>query len=128
MAMGAGRSKTFPENAAMLGFLTTESKTPVVHVNTLFHDSWADICKVSVTAIDSMTAQEKMEIRTRTAQRLNLEFMLDFSPYFDCTTEDRSAVADWRTGKALLEPMATAPPWVAVWNRNIRKMVGCWTT
>eukprot|EP00892_Ulva_mutabilis_P003500 jgi/Ulvmu1/1521/UM011_0251.1 len=119
----SGRSKTFPENAAMLGFLTTESKTPIVHVNTLFQDSWVGICKLSGAALDGMTNQERLEIRNRTAQRLNLEFMLEFSPYFDCAAETRTGVPGWKSAKALLEPMATAVPWVAVWNRTVRKMV-----
>lgn len=121
--MSAGRNKTFPENAAMLGFLTTESKTPIVHVNTLFNDSWTEVCKLSVQAFEGMTQQERLEVRTRTAQRLNFEFLLEFSPYFDCPMEDRGGVPAWKSGKALLEPMGAVAPWVAIWNRTVRKMV-----
>lgn len=107
----------------MLGFLTTESKNPIVHVNTLFHDSWADVCKLSAQAEESMTQQERLEVRVRIAQHLNLEFLLEFSPYFDCTAEDRGNVPAWRSKKALQEAMGTVAPWVAVWNRVVRKMV-----
>jgi hypothetical protein len=107
----------------MLGFLTTESHTPIVHVNTLFGDSWALIANVDAAALAAMTALDRSDVRQQTAQRLNTSFVLDFAPYFDSTSEDRAGVPEWASKRAIMEPVADLPPWVAAWNRVLRKLV-----
>jgi hypothetical protein len=107
----------------MLGFLTTESKTPIVHVKTLFSDSWATICKMPASAVAGLSLQDRADVRVKAAQRLNMDFLLEWSPYFKSDAEDRSTCPAWRTSTAINKPLADAPPWVAVWNRIVRKMV-----
>jgi hypothetical protein len=115
--------KCFQENPSMLGFLTTESTTPMIVVNTLFRDSWETIHKMSTSSVDAMPVSERSDIRQRLAQRLHLQYILEISPYFDCKEDDRQFVPGWRCGAALRKASAQTAPWEAVWNRTIRKLV-----
>ena len=121
--MYAGRAKSFPENSAMLAFLYTESKTPIVHVQTMFSDSWRTICKVSEASHAAMTPQERADVRLKAAQRLNLDFLLEWSPYFPSVGEDLTGVPAFACNAELMQPLAKLPPWEAAWNRTVRKIV-----
>jgi hypothetical protein len=109
----------------MLGFLTTESLTPIVHVNTMFPDAWSLVSRVDAAALAAMSASDRADVRQKSAQRLNSAFLLDFAPYFDNPAEDRTGVPEWASKRAIMEPLADAPPWVAAWNRTLRKLVRC---
>jgi hypothetical protein len=119
----AGRNKLFQENSSMLGFLMTENTTPIMHVQTLFSDSWQAICNVPEVAYSTMTGGERAEVRLKAAQRLNLKFLLEWSPYFASTGEDRSGVPQWASYTAMMKPLTSLPSWMAAWNRAVRKMV-----
>jgi hypothetical protein len=119
----AGRIKVFQENASMMGFLMTESKSPIIHVNTLFSDAWQTVCNLTPTAYAAMSANERADVRTKTGQRLDLEFLLEWSPYFSSKNESRLGVPEWASLAAMMKPLVAMPPWVAAWYRTIRKMV-----
>lgn len=119
----AGRSKTFPENQAMLGFLTTSSKHPIMHLNTLFQDSWESVCKAKASAIDDMTSHEKTAVRVKAAQRLKLQYLLQISPYFESEEEDRSLIPSFCSSEALKSTGSETAPWEAAWHRTIRFLV-----
>ena len=107
----------------MLGFLTTQSRSPIMHLNTLFQDSWESVCKVKPAAVECMSLHEKADIRIKTAQRLKLDYLLQVSPYFECDEEDRSLVPSYCNSHSLKDTGPEAPPWEAVWHRTIRMLV-----
>lgn len=107
----------------MLGFLTTQSRSPIMHLNTLFQDSWESVCKVKPAAVECMSLHEKADIRIKTAQRLKLDYLLQVSPYFDCDEEDRSLVPKYCCSEALKDTGPKAAPWEAVWHRTVRFLV-----
>jgi hypothetical protein len=120
----AGRAKSFQENAAMLPFLYTETRTPIVHVQTMFADSWRTVAHVPEASHTAMSAQERGDVRLKAAQRLNTAFQLEWSPYFPSALgEDRAGVPEWVGHAKLNAPLTKQPPWVAAWNRTVRKMV-----
>ena len=82
----------------MQPFLYTETRTPVVHVQTLFADAWRPLCNVSEAAAASMSQQERGDLRVKAAQRLNTAFLLEWSPYFKTELdEDRTGAPGWAT-------------------------------
>ena len=107
----------------MIGFLTTESATPILHMQTMFGDSWETLCKLTSKSYEGMTTGERADVRLKTAQQLNLEFVLEWSAYFPSKREDRSRVPEWASHTALLKPLTSLAPWMAAWNRTVRKMV-----
>lgn len=108
----------------MLGFLTTQSRQPIMHLNTLFQDSWGEAaCKVRAGTLEAMTAHEKADIRIKASQRLKLEYLLQISPYFDCFEEDRSLVPTYCCADSMKKTGPEAPPWEAVWHRTVRFLV-----
>lgn len=73
--------------------------------------------------IDSMAAHDKSDVRTKTAQRLKLQYLLQISPYFDCDEEDRSLVPNYCCASALRHTGPEAAPWEAAWHRTVRFLV-----
>lgn len=101
----------------------TESKTPIIHVNMLFQDSWQTVCHLTPTFYAAMSASEHADVRTKAGQRLDLEFLLEWSPYFSSKNESRLGAPEWASFTAMMKPLVAMPPWLAAWYRTIRKMV-----
>ena len=98
----------------MLAFLYTESKTPIVHVRTLWADAPRLFAGVSDAALANMTAQERADVRLKTAQRLNLELVLEWSPYFSSAQEDRRGVPGWAAYGEIMQACCCWPFLVVV--------------
>mmetsp|Transcript_24719 Transcript_24719/g.67372 ORF Transcript_24719/g.67372 Transcript_24719/m.67372 type:complete len:971 (-) Transcript_24719:3284-6196(-) len=117
-----GVKKVMPEGSNMWGSLTTESFTPWLEFDFIYHDAW-DNGSLGKTRADSeaMGKFDKLEVLSRQAKRLEMQRIKAMYGYF----YDGSGYAPplWRTRSQMFKALIEKSPWLAAWDRLMRLLV-----
>ncbi|CAD7702924.1 unnamed protein product, partial [Ostreobium quekettii] len=115
-----GRRRHIPENNNMWAVLKTDTRTPILEFDFLGADAWENYGS-GMKEEGDMTGGEKLEFRKRQAQRLETIRLKQFYPYFP--DDSGYKAPEWQTRRALMKPLLEKSPWLAVWDRQVRKLV-----
>ena len=136
--MSSGRRKQITENSNLWAVLTTDTFTPFLEFDFIGNDSWNCVFDLDPEELAALNNGEKLELRKHyvdsslpghrcdlsirlQAARLEAQRMRQIYGYF----RDSSGYtcSEWQTRKNLMQPLLEKPPWLAVWDRLLRRLV-----
>ncbi|GMH33627.1 hypothetical protein BSKO_01461 [Bryopsis sp. KO-2023] len=115
-----GRKRHITENANMWAYLTTDTFTPFLEFDFLAEDAWELLGKTEVEVAD-MSGGDKLEARKQQAARLETNRAKQMYTY--CPDDTSFRAPDWQTRWGLMQPLLDKPPWLAAWDRYLRRLV-----
>ncbi|GMH36571.1 hypothetical protein BSKO_04439 [Bryopsis sp. KO-2023] len=119
-----GKKKQVQENSNMWALLTTENSAPLLEFDFIGGDGFELLGKTPED-MKNMSHGERLDVRSRQGKKQELLRLQQTFSYWVESGEDLDTYGppEWATRDVLYKPLPDKAPWVAGWDRFIRKLI-----
>eukprot|EP00210_Caulerpa_lentillifera_P000859 g832.t1 len=118
---GERRRRQITENSNLWAVFTTDTFTPFLEFDFIGNDTWTEVFGLTLEEINALTTGDKLELRKHYANKLESRRMRVMSSYF--TDNSGYKWSDWQTRTGLMQPLSGKSPWLAIWDKHLRRLV-----